>query len=612
MKMRLSRIRIENFRNFQCLDVELGHSVVIIGENQIGKTNLLYALRLLLDPSLPDSARQLRMEDFWDGLPRPLSLDSRIRVLVEISDFEESEGQLALLAESLVQAEPMVARLTYEFGPVAGLNRQPNKADDFQFTIYGGKRQDARTGFDLRRRMPLEVMQALRDAEGDLARWNRSPLRPLIDRVSTDIDPLDLGVIAGNISSASSQLATHDAIVGLGARINDKLIGMIGAEQTIDLSLGLAIENPEKLLRGLRLLFDGNNRDVSETSLGIANLLYLALRSLDLDSLVSDGSREHTLVAIEEPEAHLHPHLQRLAYSSYLRGKQPSPDVNEKASPSITYLLTTHSPHIVSVAPSDSLVFLRKGTLGGTTGISGASIPLSRAERDDIERYLDVNRAEGLFSRGILMVEGEAERFLVPTLARMAGIDLDKRGISVCCIGGTNFETYVKFFGPLGMNLRVAVLTDLDPVVRENAAPRLSGVTRAHSLCPLLDPQAVLPSTQQDPGHYGKFGIFLNASTLELELAQSGFMDAMSQTMKVLCNVGAAVTRFERLAQLAEQNASDFSVPNPRRFLSDIEYVGKGRFAQGLSALLARAKPSGLKCPAYVEHALRYVVQGSN
>ena len=70
--MRLSRIKIKNFRNFKRLRVDLGQHAVILGENKVGKTNLLFALRLILDPSLPDSARKLRLDDFWDGLARPL------------------------------------------------------------------------------------------------------------------------------------------------------------------------------------------------------------------------------------------------------------------------------------------------------------------------------------------------------------------------------------------------------------------------------------------------------------------------------------------------------------------------------------------------------------
>lgn len=63
--MHLSRIRIENFRNFSNLDVGLGGNLVVVGENRVGKSNLLHALRLIFDPSLPDSARQLGLRDIF-------------------------------------------------------------------------------------------------------------------------------------------------------------------------------------------------------------------------------------------------------------------------------------------------------------------------------------------------------------------------------------------------------------------------------------------------------------------------------------------------------------------------------------------------------------------
>ncbi|MFN7307801.1 MAG: AAA family ATPase, partial [Acetobacteraceae bacterium] len=52
--MYLSRIMIKNFRNFCDLDVTLNGNVVIVGENRVGKSNLLFGLRLIFDPSLPD------------------------------------------------------------------------------------------------------------------------------------------------------------------------------------------------------------------------------------------------------------------------------------------------------------------------------------------------------------------------------------------------------------------------------------------------------------------------------------------------------------------------------------------------------------------------------
>ena len=104
MSMRISRIQIHNFRNFKDLDLEIGSQAVIIGDNKIGKSNLLYALRLILDPSLPDSVRQLRREDFWDGLPRPLSITDKIWISIDFTDFEGDPSQLALLGAYPIEA----------------------------------------------------------------------------------------------------------------------------------------------------------------------------------------------------------------------------------------------------------------------------------------------------------------------------------------------------------------------------------------------------------------------------------------------------------------------------------------------------------------------------
>ena len=109
--MYLSRIKIENFRNFSDLDVVLCGNVVVVGENRVGKTNLLYALRLLFDPTLPDSARQLSISDYWDGIGEPVAGDA-ITVLVEIKDFEDDLDINALLTDFRLDDDPETVRLS--------------------------------------------------------------------------------------------------------------------------------------------------------------------------------------------------------------------------------------------------------------------------------------------------------------------------------------------------------------------------------------------------------------------------------------------------------------------------------------------------------------------
>lgn len=593
--MRLSRIHIEHFRNFKLLDISLGEHAVIVGENKIGKSNLLYALRLVLDPSLPDSARQLREEDFWDGVSRPLKKDDRILISVEFSDFEGNISELAVLAEHLVCVAPMTSRLTYVFQPLPGLEGSPAKAADYEFFVFGGERPDNTVSYELRRRLPMDILPALRDAEGDLANWRRSPLRPLLEEAASKVAEKDLADIADKVSTASEAITAVPEIKALDDSVTGRLNEMVGDSHAVDVTLGLSPTDPDRLVRALRPFIDQGKRGIGEASLGSANLIYLALKSLEFQQLVQQGNRDHTFLAIEEPEAHLHPHLQRLVYRDFLRPRSAAPKAPapQAVSPNTSVLLTTHSPHIVSVAPVKSLVLLRKAADGlSTSGYSTADLDLELKDIADLERYLDVNRGEIVFSRGVLLVEGDAECFVVPMLAQMNGYDLDELGISVCSVSGTNFAPYVKFLGQQGLNIPFAVLTDYDlnDDLKSLGMARIAGL-----LSQILDSEPDEESEDDLRDLAKENGLFLNEDTLETDLFRAGQSDSMCDVIVELTENGAARQR------AVEWKKKPDSL-DPDQFIKDIEAIGKGRFAQRLATCL---KPKA--CPDYIREAVKYV-----
>ncbi|MGY3855965.1 ATP-dependent nuclease [Aeromonas intestinalis] len=589
--MRISRIRFKNFANFSDVDIETGHSIVIVGENKVGKTNFIRGLQLILDPGLSERDRQLGFEHFWDGLDDE-KLGHTVEVSVDLTDFTDDPRLMAHLNDCVTDpGPPMVARLTYRFRPKPGLGRVPESLRDYEYIIFGGDDPERLIGGSLRRMLPLDVQAALRDAEKDLASWRNSPLRPLIEDLASSLDEDTREEIQIQVDEAQRELVSHEEVVATAERLSRRLLDITGAQHAVPLSLGLAPTRVDALLRSLRLLIDNGVRGVNDASLGTANLIFLALKSLELDRLVSDGDRDHTFFVVEEPEAHLHPHVQRLVYRYFL-GSGEKNDANE---PPLTTILTTHSPHIASVAPLRSIVLLRHNAVEGkSVAVSTASAPFTDRDEADLQRYIDVTRGEIFFARGVILVEGDAEQFLVPAFADALNIPLDMLGITVCSVGGTNFTPYVKLLGPQGLNIPHVILTDLDPNGRR--APRAR--RRLINVLNLVETEVNHDEMNTDEviERGEEFGYFVNANTLEPELFTGGLAEAMQEVIEQELRLGA------ELRARVQEWVDDPNQLDEDRLITIIERVGKGRFAQALAPSV-----SDENCPGYIRSALEYI-----
>jgi putative ATP-dependent endonuclease of the OLD family len=313
--VRAERLIIRNFRNLADVEVLLSPGTVIVGENRSGKSNLLHALRLVLDPAMPNSERHLRREDFWDGLSDgtsgwdPMAHGVSIEVSVDIGDFDDEPGVIAALSDALLQGEPMRARLTYLWAP-QDTGDIADSAVPYRWRIVGGdKERDTRVPADVREHVLLTFLHALRDVEADIRSWRRSPLRALLEAAAAIAEDETLDEVRLAMQEANEQLNQLDAIADLSRRISGQTLAMVGDNQALEAELGVAPPDPLRLIRGMRLFVDGDaHRDLASASLGTLNVLYLALLELGLEQRLERSEIGHVILGVEEPEAHLHPH----------------------------------------------------------------------------------------------------------------------------------------------------------------------------------------------------------------------------------------------------------------------------------------------------------------
>ena len=270
-------------------------------------------------------------------------------------------------------------------------------------------------------------------------------------------------------------------------------------------------------------------------------------------------------------------------------------------------LLTTHSPHIASVAPLASVLLLQKNPSGdGSIGRSAKEAELSPEEIIDLERYLDATRAEVLFARGVILVEGPSEQFLLPAFAGNMGFPFDEYGVTVCSVHGTDFMPYVKLLGTKGLNIPFVVITDGDWFVSDQKL--LSrGFRRATKIAQAIDTESfdrLLELCKDNDWstlykESASLGIFVGNRTLELDLFDAGFGKQMKEALDEL---DAPVPMRERIKAFIK-NGPPLNESDSATFLDDVARFGKGRFAQRLAS-----KINTDNCPPYIKNAITRIV----
>ena len=180
------------------------------------------------------------------------------------------------------------------------------------------------------------------------------------------------------------------------------------------------------------------------------------------------------LVLVEEPEAHLHAQVQQVfikkAYT-VLRNHAALED----SSFSTQMIVSTHSSHIAHELDFSCLRYFRREPATKKGEIPTATVVnLSQTFGDHDEtskfatRYLRTTHCDLFFADAAILVEGTAERMLIPHFIRAKFPKLDQSYISLLEIGGTHAHRLKPLLDILG--LLSLVVTDLDSIHKTDTA----------------------------------------------------------------------------------------------------------------------------------------------
>lgn len=459
--MFLSELKLWNFRKYGAGTDDLDNAApgvivvlnpglnVLIGENDSGKTAVVDAIRHLLGTQSREWYR-LESSDFHgtgETRSKRLKIEAVFRgftnkeaaPFLEWMGFEDRGGKQEYVLTIRLTAEQKESRIVVYIrsGPDSVGTRMDGEALDILRVTY---------------------LKPLRDAESELTPGRRSRLAQILaahklfqDTPSgTPAQKHKLEEIIGEANAAIRQYFSPTDEDAQGHELMRAINGFL-AEFFPDGDIPVANINISggdlgEILRRLALVLEEN-----PAGLGSLNLLYIAAELLLLQSSDSQGLR---LGIVEELEAHLHPQAQ-LRLIAFLERHVADSGRGQ-------FILTTHSTTLGASINLKNLLICRGHSV---FPMAPDFTELEPRNYDFLHRFLDATKANLFFARGVILVEGDAENLLLPTIAEIIDRPLHRYGVSIVNVGSTAFLHYAKIFtrkDAQDMGIPVAVVTDMD------------------------------------------------------------------------------------------------------------------------------------------------------
>jgi putative ATP-dependent endonuclease of OLD family len=525
--MYISKIQINNFRNFKNKEIIFNDGVnVIIGHNNAGKTNLIKALSLVIDNERP---KRLGTDDFNKNvtLDELKAAPPKISISITIKKGEEeTPDDLVTISNWLTKLDNSYeALLTYEFflpekqkekyikalstltdETPLGINKAWKLIKHefmrfYGYKIWGGEiTNQAIADSESLQKFDFQFLDAIRDVERDMLTGRNTLLREVYDffmDYEIKIDDGKTPEVKHAEIKAKKELFSIQAdnlIKDLSDRIKR------GKKEILSYATktGASFNNATPTFEGsisenemysvLKLIVEyksGIKIPATHNGLGYNNLIFMSLLlakmqvNADVDYL-DNNAKVFTTLAIEEPEAHLHPAMQ-YKFLKFLNENKKEKKVRQ-------IFVTTHSTHITSAVSLDEIICLHNEKGETSVGYPNQVFPADKNKKY-VQRFLDATKSDMLFAPKVIFVEGLAEQLLLSLFAKYYNIESEKEfnlkqeagstggiyssktiednHIAIINVNGRYFEHFLYLFDknePNTIHKKIACLTDRDPV----------------------------------------------------------------------------------------------------------------------------------------------------
>lgn len=332
------------------------------------------------------------------------------------------------------------------------------------------------------------------------------------------------------------------------------------------------------------------------------------------------------LVLVEEPEAHLHAQVQQVFIRKAYKVLRKHPDLGDKENLRTQLIISTHSGHIAHESKFSSLRYFRRmpaEAVGSVprTAVVNLSEVFGKADETQqfVTRYLKATHCDLFFADAAILVEGPAERMLVPHFIHNQFKFLSHRYLTLLEINGSHAHRLRPLIEHLG--LPTLIITDIDAAEaagRHPATPPARGkgqITRNSTLKTWIpeknlidDLLAVVPSDKVKK--YDE--LFSVRVAYQIPLAVQ--VEGKAGTSEALPNTFEDALVFDNLATFKVLDGDgligDFKEatnksPEPKDLSPKIfELLKSGEKAKFALDLLFGLEPKKLNVPTYIKEGL--------